>query len=194
MHGPRLLLRPPRLADAPALLDCVDSCRAKIRNTVPWSTQVKNLRQMRKRIRDMHQEHYDRAMKRCVLVEKSTGDPIGTVMLGLGKRRQGEAMLGYWMRADRWGRGYGTESTILLARYAVERLGLTRIHMWIDPNNKRSRRIPEKLGIPMVGRENYHWHDMDKWVRSVIYAAEAPLLKKLRPKWNAWLRESAARG
>ncbi len=62
MWGPRLLLRPPRLADAPALLDCVDSCRVKIRNTVPWSTQVHTLRQMRKRIRDMFGEHRERSM------------------------------------------------------------------------------------------------------------------------------------
>ena len=71
MQGPRLLLRPPRLADAPAILACIDSCRAKIRHNVPWSTQVHTLAQMRRRIRDMFEEHRRREMKRCVMVERA---------------------------------------------------------------------------------------------------------------------------
>jgi RimJ/RimL family protein N-acetyltransferase len=60
---------------------------------------------------------------------------------------EGSLEIGYWIRADSIGRGYATEVTATEARVGFELCGLDRIDIQIDPENDRSRRIPEKLGF-----------------------------------------------
>ncbi len=58
--------------------------------------------------------------------------------------------IGYWIRSDRTGRGYATETTHALARIAHGLDGIERVIVCCDPENHASRRIPERLGFTLV--------------------------------------------
>ncbi|MDA0788921.1 MAG: GNAT family N-acetyltransferase [Proteobacteria bacterium] len=55
--------------------------------------------------------------------------------------------IGYRLRRDAWGRGYGTESAIAVRDYAFSTLGKTRLVALIDPDNLASIRVAERLGM-----------------------------------------------
>ena len=57
----------------------------------------------------------------------------------------GSLEIGYWIRADAIGRGLATEVTAVLTRAGIEKCGLARVDIQVDPANERSLRIPRKL-------------------------------------------------
>jgi RimJ/RimL family protein N-acetyltransferase len=61
------------------------------------------------------------------------------------------AQLGWYLRSDRWGRGYATEATRLLLDFGFS--VLHRATMWAtaDPENLASLRVLEKSGLNSHG-------------------------------------------
>jgi RimJ/RimL family protein N-acetyltransferase len=61
------------------------------------------------------------------------------------------AQLGWYLRSDRWGRGYATEATRLLLDFGFS--VLHRVTMWAtaDPENLASIRVLEKSGLSNRG-------------------------------------------
>jgi len=55
--------------------------------------------------------------------------------------------LGWRLRRDAWGQGYATEAAIAVRDHAVEVLGVRDLISIIHPENERSRRVAEKLGM-----------------------------------------------
>jgi RimJ/RimL family protein N-acetyltransferase len=68
-------------------------------------------------------------------------------------RMQGteSGQLGWYLRSDRWRRGYATEATRLLLDFGFSVLG--RVSMWAtaDPENLASVRVLEKSGLTNAG-------------------------------------------
>jgi RimJ/RimL family protein N-acetyltransferase len=63
--------------------------------------------------------------------------------------RYGE--IGYWVVADARGRGVATRAVRMLADWAREELGLTRIEVLPHKDNLPSRRVAEKAGFVDTG-------------------------------------------
>ena len=59
--------------------------------------------------------------------------------------------LGWYLRSDRWGRGYATEATRLLLAFGFS--ALDRATMWAtaDPDNLASLRVLERSGLTNRG-------------------------------------------
>ncbi|MGH9016289.1 MAG: GNAT family N-acetyltransferase [Acidimicrobiales bacterium] len=55
--------------------------------------------------------------------------------------------VGWYLRSDRWGRGYATEATGLLLEFGFEVLDRTMLWATADPDNLASRRVLEKSGL-----------------------------------------------
>ena len=66
-------------------------------------------------------------------------------------RERGYGEIGYWVAADARGRGIATRATRLLADWARDELGLTRIEILPHKDNAPSRRVAEKLGFRDTG-------------------------------------------
>lgn len=65
---------------------------------------------------------------------------------------------GYWLRADRCGRGYATEACGAIISWAMADpsdggLGLRRVRIWCSAANEPSSRIPERLGLRLEARQ-----------------------------------------
>jgi RimJ/RimL family protein N-acetyltransferase len=65
---------------------------------------------------------------------------------------------------DEWGKGYGTEATALMVRYAFETLNLNRVWLHVLEYNQRGLRTYEKLGFKREGvLRQEHYRDGRYW-------------------------------
>ena len=84
------------------------------------------------------------------VVERATGALIGDAGLhplgGVGP----DVELGYTLARGAWGRGYATELGAALVEYAFGVLGVPRVVAQVEPDNRASRRVLEKLGMREV--------------------------------------------
>ncbi len=84
------------------------------------------------------------------LVERDSGEIVGAVLL---KPLPGSDKIevGWHLARKHWGKGYATESASEAVRYSLEDLGLDIIYAVVLPENTRSLRVCEKLGMKYVG-------------------------------------------
>ncbi|MHB0999341.1 MAG: GNAT family N-acetyltransferase [Armatimonadota bacterium] len=53
---------------------------------------------------------------------------------------------------DYWGKGYGTDATSCLMKYAFEQLNLQRVTLYVHTFNERAIKVYEKCGFKLEGR------------------------------------------
>ena len=69
---------------------------------------------------------------------------------------------------EEWGKGYGTEATRLVCRYAFVRLNLNRVALNVYETNTRGLRAYEKVGFRREGvLRQAHWAD-DRFVDTIV--------------------------
>lgn len=73
------------------------------------------------------------------------GEIIG--MSGMQPHDDGRFELGWWIWKDHWGQGYAAEATRPFIDHAREIMGLDCLVAIIDPPNRASHRVAEKLGM-----------------------------------------------
>ena len=77
--------------------------------------------------------------------EKASGKLVGCV--GLWKSEPWpELELGYWLLNEMQGKGYATEAAKKVMGYAFETLKVDTFVSYIDPSNKPSKKLAERLG------------------------------------------------
>ncbi|GMA59856.1 GNAT family N-acetyltransferase [Alicyclobacillus fastidiosus] len=83
-----------------------------------------------------------------VMVLKATQQPVGhagLVPIEIDGRLHME--LGYWVAKRHWGRGLATEAALFFRNLAFEQLHQSEIVSLIQPNNVRSIRVAQKIGM-----------------------------------------------
>lgn len=86
------------------------------------------------------------------IVEKSSGEVIGTAMIFGFDKEANHAEIGYVLHKEHWGKGYGTETVSLISDFAFEILMLRKLHARVVSGNFGSARILEKNGFELEGR------------------------------------------
>jgi len=76
----------------------------------------------------------------------------------------GQVDLGYRFRADYWGLGIATESSVAIVRYGFETLDLERIIGLVLPQNAASIRVLAKVGMRHDGTIPYCGDQAQRWV------------------------------
>lgn len=79
-----------------------------------------------------------------VILSRSDGQLLGST--GLGFQSPHEAMTGYVLARDAWGKGFATESLTTIVDLAG-RIGVTRLFALCHPEHRPSRRVLEKCGF-----------------------------------------------
>ena len=83
-----------------------------------------------------------------VIRSRATGEFLGDCGLTLQEVEGAtEVEIGYHVRADRQGRGYATEAAAACLAHGRDVLGHERIIAIIDPANRPSQRVAEKIGM-----------------------------------------------
>ena len=71
--------------------------------------------------------------------------------IGMTVNENETAHLGYWCLRSERGQGIVPRAVRLLAGYALEELGLGRVELITDPDNRSSQRVAEKVGFTREG-------------------------------------------
>jgi RimJ/RimL family protein N-acetyltransferase len=85
-------------------------------------------------------------------VDERDGRLLGSFGLMEIDAETGYGEIGYWVSAEARGRGVATRATRLLAAWARDGLGLTRLEILPHKDNGPSRRVAEKAGFSDSGR------------------------------------------
>ena len=140
----RLLLRPWREEDAPALFRYASDPQVGPR--AGWKPHA-SLEESREILRTVLSEPGTFAV-----ILRETGEPIGSVgvfptELPEGK---GESEIGYWIGRPYWGQGLIPEAVEAMLRRQFREMGAERVWCAHFPGNERSRRVQEKCGFRHV--------------------------------------------
>jgi RimJ/RimL family protein N-acetyltransferase len=148
----RLVIRCYDPEDAPLLKEAVDS---SIDHLLPWMPWARNEPQTL-------DEKVDLLRRFRAQFDADENYPYGVFTpdesrqlggAGLHPRGgEGSLEIGYFIRADAVGQGLATEVTAALTRAGIEKSGLERVDIQVEPANERSLRIPRKLGFTEEAR------------------------------------------
>jgi RimJ/RimL family protein N-acetyltransferase len=145
VRGERIVLRPWRLEDVPAVTAaCQD---AEIARWLAFVPQPYTEEDARFYIRDCLAAGDDRTP--FAIADAATGEVIGSIEMRINRMLTGH--IGYWLVAQARGRGLTAEALLALSRWGFDELGLGRVELVTDPDNIASQRVAEKAGFTREG-------------------------------------------
>ncbi|MFI2379089.1 GNAT family N-acetyltransferase [Streptomyces sp. NPDC018964] len=104
------------------------------------------------------------------VVERNTAEVIGFGRLAADPHQQRGATMGFALRPDAWGAGYGVETVRLLLGVGFDDLGLHRVWGARSPLNEASARTMAAAGMVEEGTIREHVLKAGKWRDSVVHA------------------------
>jgi RimJ/RimL family protein N-acetyltransferase len=139
----RLLLRPLATAD----LDEVAAMHAmpEVIRTMGTFERSSSLARLERN----EQEWRERGYGLMAVVERATGRFLGRSGLKYWPQF-GETEVGWVLRSDVWGHGFATEAGRACIEWGFGSLGLTYLTAMIRPDNDRSVRVAERLGMRLL--------------------------------------------
>jgi RimJ/RimL family protein N-acetyltransferase len=142
----RLVVRCWDPTDAPKLKEAIDSSLEHLRAWMPWAhNEPQTLEEKIALLRGFRGQFDKDEDFVYAIFDRDESRVLGGT--GLHTRIGEHAReIGYWIRADAEGSGYVTEAVAALTRVGFELEGLDRIEIRVEPENVRSRSIPERLG------------------------------------------------
>lgn len=151
----RLRLRPPTLADAPAIQRLASQpeiarTTLNIPHPYPDGGAEQFLRDVAIPGWERETPDYTFAVIRC-----ADDELMGVIGLHCGTYQRAE--LGYWIGVPYWNQGYATEAARRVIQFGFEKTDLNRIWAGHFTFNPASRRVQEKVGMTFEGvlRQNY---------------------------------------
>lgn len=102
----------------------------------------------------------------------TTGQVIGFARLAIDTQHAGQnsAQIGFALRPDTWGQGFGTQTVELLLTLGFDQLSLHRIWGARSPGNTVSDNLMRKLGMVIEGRIRHHLLVRNSWRDSIIHS------------------------
>jgi ribosomal-protein-alanine N-acetyltransferase len=171
LESERLLFRSHEAADLEAF--CAMEADAEVRRYVGGAPRTREAAEERFRERTMRPVEGRLGIWATVL--KADGRYVGRCGLypklgGGAKAAADEAVLGFYLAREFWGRGLATEAGSAFVDFGFDELKLTRIVAAVQVENAASIRVLEKLGFVVTGHETgprsfYHF----ELVRRVVW-------------------------
>ncbi|KPI22957.1 GCN5-related N-acetyltransferase [Actinobacteria bacterium OV320] len=111
-----------------------------------------------------------RAEYALAVVERDANELIGFGRIATDPHQQRAATMGFALRPDAWGVGYGLETVRLLLSLGFEDLGLHRIWGARSPLNEASAKTMTAAGMVEEGIIREHINKAGQWRDSVVHA------------------------
>jgi ribosomal-protein-serine acetyltransferase len=142
----RLVLEPVSHDHDDDLLRARLASRAELLPWMPWAVDV---------TLDTQMAYADRAVTGWGTADlyhfAITEDGVAIGVIGIDRRHDAEFEIHYWLRTDRTGRGYASESALTLLAWARDAAGARRIVLNAGMENRRSLAVAERLGFTRDG-------------------------------------------
>jgi ribosomal-protein-alanine N-acetyltransferase len=192
--GPRLELRYPGAADAPALLELASD--PEVTRFFSWGP-YREVAEPRRWIEGAPERRDTGRLLELVIVHPEAG-AIGVTSLAEPSRRDARATVGTWLGRPWWGSGANSESKALVTALAFRALGLIRLTALASTRNPRSQRALERVGFRREGvlrsfhRHGAEVHDLavfgllrEEWQASELAAIPVQVHGRPPPAWVA---------
>ena len=145
LRGERVLLRPFRDEDAPALWSTVDASREHLKPWMPWVNDHNSVDFSREYIRKMQAKWILREDMLMGIWNFADNRLLGATGLHRIDWTVPAMETGYWLHPEAEGHGYATEASRLMMTLAFAHLGAERLEIRCDTRNLRSAAVPKRL-------------------------------------------------
>lgn len=151
LNNGSIRLSPPRLGDAPAIYEAVRESIKDIKPWMSWCHDEYAIEETLRWIESLPSGWENDSQYQFLITEIEKGTVLGGCGLNHINRVYQMANLGYWVRSSRRGEGFAGQAARLVAGFALEQLGLSRVEIVIAVGNQASLRVAEKLDATQEG-------------------------------------------
>jgi len=144
-------IRPFRSEDVPALFAATRESIKELSTWMVWCRADYSLEDSAAFVSGCAAEWEKGEQYSFVIFDVGGGTFLGSVGLSGVNRAHKFANLGYWVRTKWTQHGVASTATRMIARFAVEELGLNRLELYVPVGNKASQRVAEKAGARWEG-------------------------------------------
>jgi RimJ/RimL family protein N-acetyltransferase len=169
---PRLLLRPWRPEDAPAVTAACQDPESQRWLPLPSPYEERHGREYVER--NSADRWVEDAAEGLAVTDATTGEVLASLGLHRGRHRDDDAIweVGFWCAPWARGRGVTTEATLAGARWSFARHRVRRLEWFAAVGNHGSRRVAEKAGFTMEGTLRsfliHRGERLDAWAGSLL--------------------------
>jgi [ribosomal protein S5]-alanine N-acetyltransferase len=177
--GKTIYLRALERADAPVIVPWVNDPKVIENLTIhkPMSLAAEEAF-----IETMNRHEHDVVFGIC---RRDTDALIGVAGLHQVDEHNRQGMFGIFLGdAKNRGKGYGTEATVLVTRYAFEMLNLNRVWLYVFEFNKRAIRVYERVGFEKEGLLRQAHFARGRYWNIVVMGVLRGTSKKLARRWR----------
>lgn len=144
IKGERVTLRKFTLDLAQKMYDYVDEDRERLQRFLPWPENIKSVDDEVEFIKTSIEKWDNHEASGYAIFRNSDDEYMGNIT-SFGYRWDfGSCEIGYWILGKFEGKGYMTESVVLLEKVLFD-MGFNRLVIRFDPENNRSGSIPRRL-------------------------------------------------
>jgi len=168
-YSPRLVLRPFRRKDTTPVHEAVRASLPELAEYLPWAVNYQRS-VTAQFIRDsIGAWASGRAFDFAIRTLEKEDRHLGNVSVWFTSRVNSIGEVGYWIRSDATGQGFGTEATARALQIAFEELSMHRVVTRVAVGNLASERIVQKLGFLKEGtlrdevKVGHKWLDHTVW-------------------------------
>jgi RimJ/RimL family protein N-acetyltransferase len=147
----RLIIRKPLPGDGKFVYEAIQASLNELKPWMAFAHMNQTEQDVEANIRESIAKFMTREDLRLHLFNKVTGEFIGSSGLHRINWDIPKFEIGYWIDTRFSGRGYITESTEAISKFAFIELNAKRVEIRCDSRNTKSRAIPEKLGFTLEG-------------------------------------------
>jgi RimJ/RimL family protein N-acetyltransferase len=148
---PRLLLRAAAPGDGAALNDAKRESLNELVKWMPWAKTPSTIDDDEAVARENAAKFILREDLMMLIFERDTGRLVGGTGLHRFDWDKRHFEIGYWVRTSAHGKGYATEATNALLRYAFNALSAKRVEITHADGNDASAAVIRKLGFVKEG-------------------------------------------
>lgn len=145
----RLLIRAPLRGDGAAINEAMRDSIEELRPWMPWAQNIPTVEQSEAEIRRARLKFIERRDLRLLLVNKKTGQLVGSSGLHRIDWQARKFEIGYWVRTSVEKQGYVTEAVSTITNFAIQELQANRIEIRCDSRNVRSAKVAERSGFTL---------------------------------------------
>ena len=170
----RLLIRPPRPGDGPAINAAIVESLAELQPWMLWAQPPPSVADTETLCRRKAADWVRREDFMLTLWRQSDGFFVGASGLHRVDWSVPRMEIGYWCRSSLSGQGYITEAVRAITRFAFEHLGAQRLEIRCDVDNTRSAAVARRAGYALEARRRNTARGVDGTLRDMLVFVRFP--------------------
>lgn len=176
LEGERVVLRRKTTDYSQDFFNIIDKNRAFFSQWMFWLNTVNSVKDVEISNKKSMKKWDKKTSFAYIIFEKNSNDLIGTISTHDIAWDSNSTTIGYWLGSNYNGKGYMTESMKIFENALFE-IGLNRLVLETDLENKKSFGIPERLGYQLDGVMREDCIENNKYRSTKVYS-------KLRSEWK----------